>query len=250
VTLRCHAKVDTGMGRLGFAWEEAAAALARLVREGGLRVEGLCTHFASGGRAGPGSFAEEQARRFRAVAEQCAARGLAIPFRHIANSAAFLARPDWDLDGVRLGIVAYGYGNRQDRRAVRTRPFLQWKTRVVQVRRVPAGSPVGYSSTHVTPAATQLAVIDVGYSDGYARLLSNKGCVLVGGRRAPVVGRVTMNFTTVDVGPDATVRDGDEAVLIGTQGGASVWADELARQAQTIPYEILTGIRSRPLEAG
>ena len=161
-----------------------------------------------------------------------------------ANSAAFAGHPQWDLDGVRMGILSYGYGGRLMGLRTSTRPFLQWKTRVVQVKTVPAGFPVGYLSTHVTTATTRLATIDVGYSDGFSRLMSNKGCVLLGGCRAPVVGRVTMNFTTVDIGPQGGAREGDEVVLIGQQGSEAVWADELSRWCQTIPYEILTNIRS------
>lgn len=242
VTLGCHAKIDTGMGRLGFAWENAAQTLARLKKAGGLAIEGLATHFASAGRPGD-PFAALQEDRFRQVVDECDRHGLEGLFKHISNSAAFGVHAPWDLDGVRLGIVAYGYGKASQKRAA-THPFLQWKSRVVQVKSVPAGFPVSYLGTHVTTAPTWLATVDVGYSDGFPRLLSNKGCVLVGGRRAPVVGRVTMNFITVDVGPEGGVRSGDEVVLIGRQGREALWADELARWCQTIPYEILTNIRS------
>ena len=127
---------------------------------------------------------------------------------------------------------------------MQTRPCLQWKTRVLQVKQVPAGFPVSYNSTYVTPGPTWLATLDIGYSDGFPRLMSNRGYVLVGGCRVKVVGRVTMNFTVVDVGPQGGVNAGDEAVLIGTQGCESLWADELAGWCQTIPYEILTNIRT------
>ena len=241
--LPCHVKIDTGMGRFGLAWEEAGDKLSRLRAEGGLEIQGLCTHLASAGKPGD-PFAELQAQRFHTAIADCAAKGLTVPFKHMANSAAFATRADWDLDGVRLGILLYGYGGKRHDTRVRTRPLLQWKTRVIQIRKVPAGFKVGYLSTHVTSAPTHLATIDVGYSDGYSRLMSNKGYVLVGGRRARVVGRVTMNFTTVDLGLDAAVREGEEVVLLGQQSGESLWADELARWCQTIPYEILTSIRS------
>ena len=246
LTLACHAKIDTGMGRLGLPWEGAASRLNDLRVRGGLDIKGLCTHFASAGRAGD-AFASIQEARFRHVVDECGKRGFAGLFTHAANSAAFSSRPALDLDGVRLGILVYGYGGRAGTSRVETRPLLQWKTRVLQVKQVPAGFPVGYLSTHVTPSPTWLATIDVGYSDGYSRLMSNKGHVLVGGRRARVVGRVTMNFTTIDVGPQGGVQPGDEVVLIGTQKGESLWADEVARWCQTIPYEILTNIRDRAL---
>ncbi len=243
-TLNCHVKVDTGMGRLGFPWADAAAAMGRLLKEGGLSFQGICSHFAAVDKS-PDAFAAEQMRRFQSVLDGCGARGIVPGFRHISNSAAFNLMPEWGLDGVRLGIMAYGYGGGQRRGArVKTQPFLQWKTRVVQVKKAPAGFPVSYMGTHVTAKPTRLATIDVGYSDGYNRLLSNRGFVLIGGRRAPVVGRVTMNFTVVDIGPDAAVSPGDEVVLLGRQGGEAIWADELAKWCRTISYEILTNIRS------
>jgi len=243
LVLPCHVKVDTGMGRLGWPWEHAAEQMAEIIHLGGLDVRGICMHFASAGRPSD-VFVKMQTERFQTVLSGCTARGLPRLFAHSANSAAFSSHPELDMDGVRLGILAYGYGGRNGATRVRTRPLLQWKTRVIQVKQVSAGFPVGYLSTHVTPDSTCLATIDVGYADGLSRLMSNKGYVLVGGRRAKVVGRVTMNFTIVDVGSGSRVKPGDEVVLIGEQGTESLWADEVARWCATIPYEILTNIRS------
>ena len=242
-TLACHVKVDTGMGRFGLPWTDAAAAMRRMLTAGGLSFYGICTHFAAVDKA-PDSSAAEQMRRFQSVLDGCRALGVDPGFRHISNSAAFNLMPQWGLDGVRMGILAYGYGGHRCRARVETRPFLQWKTRALQVKNVPAGFHVSYMGTHVTPCPTCLATIDVGYSDGFSRLASNHGCVLIGGRRAPVVGRVTMNFTVIDAGPGAAVSPGDEVVLIGRQGGEAIWADEMAQWCRTIPYEILTSIRS------
>jgi alanine racemase len=254
--LACHAKVDTGMGRLGFAWETAADALAALARRGGLALQGICTHLASADEPET-DFAETQAERFRQVVLGCAERGLPPLFKHLANSGGVLRDVAWDLDGVRLGILLYGYGPRLARagsapgearrargRAVATRPLLHWKTRVVQVKTVPARFPVSYGSTHVTERETILATVNAGYADGYRRALGNRGAILIGGRRCPVVGRVTMNLTVADAGPDAAVRVGDEATLLGTQGGEAVWAEELAALCGTISYEVLTSIRT------
>ncbi len=243
LTVTCHVKVDTGMGRMGWPWETAAEMIVAVSRLGGLDICGICMHFASAGRA-TDAFARLQTGRFQSVLAACSALGMPPLFTHLSNSAAFSSHPELDMNGVRLGILAYGYGGRPAGARVRTQPLLQWKTRVIQIKRVPAGFPVGYLSTHVTSEPTTLATIDVGYSDGISRLMSNKGFVLVGGQRAKVVGRVTMNFTIVDVGPDSVVRAGDEVVLIGTQGEESLWADEVARWCATIPYEILTNIRS------
>jgi alanine racemase len=243
LTIRCHAKIDTGMGRLGMPWQEAAALLGRRRAAGGLEIGGVCMHFASADEADD-AFALEQWKRFEAVQRDCRSAGFTGLFRHVSNSAAFGAHPEWDLDGVRFGILTYGYGGRRAGRRAKTQPFLHWKTRVVQVKHVPRGFPVSYLGTHVTERATWLATLDAGYSDGLSRMMSNRGEVLVGGRRAGVAGRVTMDFTVVDVGPEGGVREGDEAVLIGRQGEASLWADEVARWCRTIPYEILTSIRS------
>ncbi|MBN1672549.1 MAG: alanine racemase [Kiritimatiellae bacterium] len=238
--LACHAKIDTGMGRLGFAWDTAAPAIARLSRAGGLTFEGVCTHFASAG--GPNrAFAQTQADRFRQCLAAAAEAGVRFPFVHMANSGGFLSDPAWDCNGVRLGILMYGYGNAAQGR-VRTRPFLQWKASVVQVKCVPKGFPVSYDSTYVTEAPTKIATVNAGYGDGYPRLLSHKGFVLIGGRRCPIAGRVTMNLITVDVGAGSAVEEGAEVVLLGEQGDESIWADELARLCDTISYEIVTGI--------
>ncbi len=241
--LPVHVKIDTGMGRLGIHWPDAAEAGRALLAEDGLRVEGLCTHFARV-EEGAEDPAREQMRRFAdtaAALEDAAGRRL---FKHVSSSRAMLLHGEWDLDAVRPGIIAYGYGAADPGGRVLTRPVLQWKASVAQVRRVPAGFPVGYYSTYVTRGPTTLAVLAAGYADGYLRTLSNKAHVLIGGRRCRVVGRVSMNWITVDAGPYAHVEAGDEAVLVGRQGNQEIWADELATLCRTIPYEILTNIHA------
>lgn len=239
--LKVHLKVDTGMGRFGVPWADVARTFERLSRSIALEFEGVCTHFASVEIRKP-SLGPAQMERFAEVSAQVdhlAGRRL---FRHASSSRAFLYHDSWDLDGVRPGILLYGYGAGEARMRVNTDPVLQWKTNVLQVKRVPPGTTVGYYSTHVTPMPTSIATIACGYANGYHRALSNKGYVLIGGRRRVIVGRVSMNWITVDCGPDADVKAGDEVVLIGRQGGETIWADELARQIRTIPYEILTSI--------
>ena len=242
VTLDVHMKVDTGMGRLGVAWPDAAEAFRALAPEEGLRVTGLCSHFAAVEPKQP-ERAEEQAGRFLALAKDLETLNGAPLFKHISSSRAILYHPEWDFDGIRPGICLYGYGTNDSQMRFRTRPFLQWKAAVMQVKDVPAGYPVGYYGTHVTQKPTRMAVLSVGYADGYHRALSNRGHVLIRGYRCPVIGRVSMNWVAVDVGcAGDPVRAGDEAVLIGEQAGASVWAGELAKICRTIPYEILVGI--------
>lgn len=239
--LPVHLKIDTGMGRLGIWYEEVPAVLDRLGPDCGLEIRGVCTHFATVELRKPAP-ARAQWERFDQALRHVEAKVGRRLFRHISSSRAALFFPDWDLDAVRPGIALYGYGTKDHLGRFHTRPILQWKTCVMQVKRVPQGFAVGYYSTYITPAPTTLATLSVGYADGYNRLLSNKGFVLLGGRRCPVVGRVSMNWITVDAGPDATVHEGDEAVLIGEQGNEQLWADEMAAACRTIPYEILTDI--------
>ncbi len=241
-TLTAHAKIDTGMGRLGFHWETAAPDLVRLDSTPGLHIAGACTHLASAG-APDRAFADLQIARFRQVMAECKSLGLDLPLCHAAASDALCRSRDWHFDAVRPGILLYGYGAASPDAPV-TQPFLQWKSRLVQVKSVPAGFPVSYDSTYRAPRATRVGTIPVGYSDGYFRAWSNKAFVLVGGRRAPIAGRVTMNLTMVDLGADSPAQAGDEVVLLGEQAGASIWADELAALANTISYEVLTSIRS------
>lgn len=237
--LPAHLKIDTGMGRLGVQWDETAAAVRAFEEVGGLQLAGVCSHFAKVDPNDPES-AREQARKFSEARRHLPA-GL---FAHLSASRSALYFPEWDCDAVRQGIVLYGYGAADPEGRFHTRPILQWKARVVQVKRVPAGFAVGYYSTWRTEYPTQIATIAVGYADGYNRALSSRGDVLIGGRRCAVVGRVSMNWITADIGPDAAVKAGDEAVLIGVQGDEAIWADELATICRTIPYEILTSIHA------
>lgn len=241
-TVHAHLKVDTGMGRFGVPWQDAVPAYERIARLSGLAITGACTHFASVEPRKP-SLAPDQMERFSAIADAMRRKSGAPLFLHASSSRALLYHPEWDLDGVRPGIVLYGYGSGERGMRIRTEPILEWRTHVMQVKRVPADFPVGYYSTYTTKAPTTIATIAAGYADGYPRTLSNRGFVLIRGRRRAVVGRVSMNWITVDCGPDSDVQPGDEVVLLGRQGDESVWADDLARLARTIAYEVLTSIR-------
>ncbi len=238
-TLPVHLKVDTGMGRLGVQWNEVAETVKTLDEAGGLELLGVCSHFA---RVEPDQpdHASAQALKFDEALKHLPAN----VFKHLSSSRAALYFPGWDLDGIRQGIVLYGYGANDPKGRFQTKPILQWKARVVQVKKVPADFAVGYYGTYRTEYPTQIATVAVGYADGYNRALSNKGDVLIGGRRCAVVGRVSMNWITVDVGPDSKVNVGDEVVLIGEQGEEAVWADELSKICRTIAYEILTSIHA------
>jgi alanine racemase len=245
--LGVHLKLDTGMGRLGFVCPGELDQAVAAVGLPGLDVQGVCTHFSMVEPERKPTAARGQADKFRQalpVIEQAAGRRL---FRHMSSSRAALLLPDCDQDAVRVGIALYGYGAAEAGKRFATVPVLSWKSRVMQVKRVPAGFAVGYYASYKTPAPTDIAVISCGYTDGYQRHLGNKGQVLIGGKRRPVVGRVSMNWIAADLGPGSGVLAGDEVVLIGEQGGEQIWADELAKHCNTIAYEILTGI-SRQIE--
>jgi alanine racemase len=240
--LPVHLKVDTGMSRLGLTPEEALAVLTSGWPPH-LRFEGVMSHLASADEAAAGT-TDAQLSRFRALLEAIRAAGLKVPVAHIANSAAILNYPSSHFDLVRPGLMLYGYSSGPAPSAA-LRPVLTWKTRVLQVKRVEPGQPVSYGGTFVTSRPSTLAVLAVGYADGYSRALSNKGRVLIGGRPAPVVGRVCMDLTIVDVTDHPTVRAGDEVVLLGRQGSAAITADDLATWQATISYEVLCRIGPR-----
>lgn len=245
--LGVHLKLDTGMGRLGFVCPAEIEQAAEVARLPGLDLQGVCTHFAMVEPDKKPMAAKGQAEKFRQalpIIEAAAGRRL---FRHMSSSRAALLLPECDQDAVRVGISLYGYGAAEQDKRFATVPVLSWKSRVMQVKQVPAGFAVGYYSGYKTAAPTEVATISCGYADGYQRHLGNKGHVLIGGKRRPVVGRVSMNWISADLGPDSGVQAGDEVVLIGEQGEDRIWADELAKHCGTIAYEILTGI-SRQIE--
>ena len=239
LTLPVHLKVDTGMGRLGIQWDDVEKDAQWLIAAGGLDFTGVCSHFAAVDPDAPEG-ALEQVRKFK-HALQFLPQAI---FRHLSSSRAAFLFPEWDFDGIRQGINLYGYGTDDPRGRFHTRPILQWKTRVVQVKQVPAGYSIGYVGSYKTEYPTRIATLAVGYADGYNRALSNRGDVLIRGRRCAVVGRVSMNWVTVDLGPDLNAVVGDEAVLIGRQGDDAIWAGEISKICRTIPYEILTHINS------
>jgi alanine racemase len=236
-----HLKVDTGMGRLGCA-PGIAVEIAGLIRATEfLRFDGLCTHFAS---ATDAQMTATQVRRFEEVARAILDAGIPLPPRHAAASGAILRRVAPHLDLVRPGIALYGLSPAPPHDDA-LQPVLTLKTQVIFLKDFEAGAPVGYEGTHVTRRRTRVATLPVGYNDGYPWRLSNCGEVVVRGHRAPVVGRISMDYLMVDVGAVPGVSVGDEAVLVGVSGSERVTVKELADRAGTIPYEILTGLGKR-----
>jgi alanine racemase len=240
---RVHLKVDTGMARLGVAPHEAAAAAAKLARLPGIRLEGLMSHFADGEEA---DAARWQLDRFLEVDRALRAAGVAPLLRHVANSAGLLALPAAHLELVRPGLLLYGYSP-SPRLADRLSlcPALTFRTRIAALRDVSRGQGVSYGHTFVAPRDLRVATLPVGYADGLPRVLSNRGYVLAGGRRAPIVGTICMDMTLVDVTTIPQAAAGDEVILIGRQEGEAIGANEVATAAGTIAYEILAGIGPR-----
>jgi alanine racemase len=239
-----HVKVDTGMGRYGLLPEEVLPFL-RLCRDTpGLRVEAIFTHLATADEPDP-THALRQLARFDELCRTLAEHGLLPPRRHALNSAGTVAFPDHQYDLVRCGLCVYGLPPAPMLDLPALRPALSLKARVARLRRLPTGSCVGYGCTFVASRPTDVALVPVGYADGLSRALSNRGWMLVNGRRAPIIGRVSMDQSTVDVTGLGTVRQDDEVTLLGRQGEDEIDATEMAGWRDTIAYEVLTGLSVR-----
>lgn len=256
-SVRIHIKVDTGMSRLGVPAAELGAFLDGCARFPEVEVVGLATHLACAD-ADDEAPTREQLRRFEACRAACARAGLVPRRLHVANSAGLVRFAESRYDAVRPGIALYGLAGGPAAAIAGLEPALEWTTRIVAVHEVPEGTGVSYGATFRTRRRTRLATLPLGYADGYPRALSNVGEVIIGGRRAPVVGNVCMDMFMVDVTDVPSAQIGDEVVLLGRRGGAEITADDLARWAGTLHYEILTGIskrvprayvRSQPTEA-
>jgi alanine racemase len=269
--LAVHLELDTGMSRQGVGMAELDCLLARLRGDGRLRVDGLMTHLYAADES-DGVASREQLELLERMLERIFAAGIRPTWLHVGNSAAVMAgevlrllrelAERWGLRPMaRPGLALYGLapefgpgpgpesGPAEPERVAELRPglrrVLEWKTQVVNVRSIAAGDVVGYNGTFIATEAMQVALLAVGYADGLKRALSNCGYVLVGGQRAPIVGRISMDQTVVDVTEIAGVAAGDEVILLGRQGVESITAEEHAAWARTVPWEIFTSITAR-----
>jgi alanine racemase len=241
---RLHVKVDTGMGRLGLQPDEVLPFLAEITPLPGLAVDGLFTHFSVADS--DLDYTRLQLGRFRGVLDQVRRAGHAIPYIHAANSAGLLALPQARFNLVRAGIALYGLTpSPQVSLPEGMRPALAFKTEIAQVKTLPPGSYVGYGNTYQTRVEERIAVIPVGYADGFRRAPHHWGHVLVRGERAPVVGRVCMDQSMIDVTQIPGVRRGDEVVLIGRQGEEEITVEQVAERLGTINYEVISEILAR-----
>jgi len=242
-----HLKVDTGMGRIGVTPAEAPH-LAAFIEQAcpNLHLQGIFTHLPISD-AGDNSFTHKQIATFKKTiesVEKAICRKLEIS--HCSNSGAVLAYPEGWLDMVRPGIMVYGfYPDKLTPRTIALKPGLSFLTRVSFIKKVAKGTSIGYGRTWIAPEDTTIATIPAGYADGFNRLWSNRGRVLIKGQSFPVVGRVCMDQSMVDLGPETEVKVGDEVVLIGRSGNEEITCDEWAEKLNTITYEVTCQINSR-----
>jgi alanine racemase len=250
VALGVHVKVNTGMNRLGVEPAETADLIAALHALGPLHVEGIFTHFATSDESDK-QYAWQQFRTFQEVLTVLQGYGLRPPLAHAANSAAALTMPETHLDMVRAGIALYGLDPDADECQLPDgfRPALSWKAVLAQVRRLQPGDAVSYGREFIADRPMRVGVVPVGYADGFVRKPNHWGYVLVRGQPAPILGRVCMDQTVVDLGPallvDKEIAQGDEVVLIGRQGDRRMTAEEVAARVGTNNYDIVSHILDR-----
>lgn len=241
-----HIKVDTGMSRIGFMASDVSADIVKEISElPDIEVEGIFTHFASSD-ASDKKMANRQLELFNDFIEKLENRGINIKLKHCANSAGIIDMPGADMTEVRAGIALYGMypSDEVNKKAVVLRPALELMSHVIFVKKVPAGTGISYGSTYVTTTETEIATIPVGYGDGYPRNLSNKGYVLINGKKCKILGRVCMDQFMVDVtGMD--VHEGDVVTLIGKDGDRCITVEELAELAGTFNYEFVCNLGKR-----
>ena len=243
--MKAHVKIDTGMGRFGELPDKAVEYLKSLQSLEYLRVVGIYTHFPIADEQND-EFTLEQIRTFKNIISDLESKDIHIPLQHAANSSAILNYPDSYFNFVRPGITLYGlYPSEKVNRTLPLKPALSWKSTILALKKLPRSWSVSYGRTYITPSEKTIAIIPVGYADGFNRRLSNRGHVLIRGRRAPVIGLVCMDQFMVDVTHIANVATGDEVVLIGNQGNNEITADEIAGQLGTIHYEVICGIAPR-----
>lgn len=240
-----HCKIDTGMGRQGFSLETAAAEMLFLTRISNIDIEAVATHFPVADSSRD-PFTSNQVRLFKHLLKQLEKEGIPYTMVHAANSPAIINHPNSAFDMVRPGLMTYGiWPTDTPPGASPLRPVLRWETRVALVRTLEPDASVGYGRTYITRDRMRIGVLPVGYADGYKYGLSNRAEVLIRGKRCPVRGTISMDQTVVDLSEVPEAAQGDTATLIGADGDEQITVEELARQAQTISYDILTGLGPR-----
>ncbi|MEP6820156.1 MAG: alanine racemase [bacterium] len=242
-----HVKVDTGMGRLGVRFDEVSEFAGALQKFANIRVNGLMTHFAAADEPTCGSLTREQIQRFEIAVAAFREHGFNPVHRHLANSAAVFGQPAAWGNLVRPGGVLYGLWDTlaPEDRDVNLRPVMSLHSRITLLKWVPQGETVGYGCTFEASRKTLVATIPIGYDDGYMRALSNRGHAIIRGVYATVIGRISMDLTLIDVTNVPGVQTDDEVIFIGREGNLLVSAEEIARTAGTLSYEVTCGISDR-----
>ncbi len=242
-----HIKLDTGMSRIGFQCDEQSADLiAQIHQLPHIVMEGIFTHFAKADEADK-TFTREQMKRYGQMIDMLKERKIEIPIHHVSNSAGIVDLPGYDLDLVRAGIILYGLwpSDEVQKENIDLQPLLTLKSHVIHVKELEEGRTVSYGGTFRVTGTKKIATIPVGYGDGYPRSLSNKGYVLIHGRRAPVCGRICMDQFMVDVTEIDQVKTGDPVILIGRDGGESITMEELGELSGRFNYEFACDLGKR-----
>ncbi len=242
---KVHIIVDTGMGRIGLSPKKAPVFIEKVTALPNLELEGLMTHFAKADEADK-KYTLQQFSEFKKIITALEKKGIDIPIKHCANSAAVIDLPEMQLDMVRAGIMIYGLRpSKELEKKIELKEVLSWKAKIIYLKELEAGKGISYGAEYITKKREKIATIPLGYADGYFRLLSNQADVLIRGQRAPIRGRVCMDQFMVGVDQIKDVELGDEVVLIGNQAEEKITADELAEKSMTINYEIVSKITKR-----
>jgi alanine racemase len=244
-TVKIHIKVDTGMGRLGFQFEDAADAIASICSLPNITIEGIFTHLSTSEESDH-SYTHYQTDRFRNLINFVSRHCTPLPILHMGNSAAVIQHPETYFDMVRVGIMLYGLAPIPElQKNLPICPILSLKTRIIHIKNVTKGNSLSYGRSYICPSDKVIAIIPIGYSDGLARCMSDRIHVLIQGVKVPVVGTICMDMALVDITGLEGISIGDEVVLIGSQGEESITAHDWAYWQSTIPYEILCAIGPR-----
>ncbi len=239
-----HVKIHSGMSRYGVRWDEALPLLELIAAEKAIRLEGVMTHFAQSDETDK-TFANLQFARFREVMAGLAARGISVPLRHACNSGGFLDLPQAHLDMVRVGILMFGiFPSSVCRRIPGIEPVMSVKARIAAIQKLKPGEVVGYGMRYTAPSERRIAVLPIGYGDGFPRV-RNQGEVLLHGRRAPLIGGIAMDALMVDITDIPEAQMWDEAVIMGRQGNEEISVHDMARLKNSVSYDVLTGWRLR-----
>lgn len=239
-----HVKIDTGMGRLGILPSNALPFIEAVTKAPGVRLDGILSHFAHPDLV-DADFTQNQLKSLQNIIAALEKEGIKIPYCHMANSAAVVGLKDACLTLVRPGLMLYGYSNVENKNTFQLKQVMQVKTRVIALKTMPTGTSISYGRTYFTQRESRIATVAFGYADGYPVRLSNRGMMIAKGQLVPVVGRVCMDMTMLDVTNVPTLNVGDWVTVIGAEGDQKVWASRVARWAETHPYEILCGIGPR-----